>query len=164
MKLIISLFLLCAIQLPAQKSRCDRDKIFVAGFSIEANKKFPTVTSMYLGVSGSYGRGTPFDNLTATIGLRFDDAQSGSYKVKPEETIVTIPVFTTMYRMRMHGEDSKLVHALAVSTSLNQHKYTQVDWRIYGAPNGSSFATLGGLLGWNTVVGPTIGFTVIGFF
>lgn len=145
------------------QSNCDRDKMFVGGFSVEANKKFPTVTGAYLGISGIYGKGTPLDNFTATIGVRFDDAQSG-YKVTPEQTIVVMPVLTTMYRMRMKGPDSKVIHALAVGTSMNRYKYTQVDWRIYGAHTSRSFATVGGLIGWNTVVGPTIGFIVIGFF
>jgi len=163
---ILALFLIWLLFAPKSsygQSNCDPVKMFVGGFSIEANKKFPTVTSAYLGISGIYGKGTILDNFTATIGVRFDDAQSG-YKVKPEETIVVMPVLTTMYRMRMKGPDSKVIHALAVGTSMNRHKYTQVDWRIYGAPTSRSFATVGGLIGWNTVVGPTIGFVVIGFF
>lgn len=160
--LLFSSLLVYSVSMIAQ-TKCDRDKMFVGGFSIEANKKFPTVTSAYIGISGIYGKGTPLDNFTATIGVRFDDAQSG-YKVTPEQTIVVMPVLTAMYRMRMRGPDSKLIHALAVGTSMNRYKYTQVDWRIYGAPTSRSFATVGGLIGWNTVVGPTIGFIVIGFF
>lgn len=160
---ILIILILIVMMLKSQaQTHCEKEKIFIGGFSIEATKKFPTVITPYLGISGIYGKGKIYDNFSAMIGARFD-------KVEPEdksrsEAMSITPTGSILYRMRFRGADSKLIHAFAVTTSLSQTNFTQYDWRIYAAPNGYSFATFGGLIGWNNQTGVTVGFTVLGFF
>lgn len=160
--MIISVMLFLFALKSNGQTHCEKEKIFIGGFTIEATKKFPTVITPYLGISGIYGKGKIYDNFSAIIGARFDKVEPED-KSKSEAMSIT-PTGSILYRMRFRGTVSKLIHAFGVSTSLNQVRFTQYDWRIYGAPTVYSFATFGGMVGWNNQTGISVGFTVLGFF
>ncbi len=144
------------------QSHCQRDKIFTAGFNIETGKDAMPSPSFSFGISGIYGKGTIVDNFSAAIGTRYMKTEVGD-KAK-NDVMQAIPTATVMYRIRFNGSESKLLHAFAFTGSIDRTGFRQYDYRIYGAPDGRSFATVGGLVGWNNITGINIGFSVIGLF
>ncbi len=152
------------------QSKCDRDKIFVADFSIEskfANIGAPAM-SVNMGLSGVYGKGTYIDNFMATVGAKVQKGTLPNKANPGSDYLLVIPTATAMYKLRFNGYDSKLVHALSgtygLTDIIGEGRYFSIDYRCYLAPTVKSFATVGAILGWNNYEGFHFGFTTVGIF
>jgi len=170
MKTICTLLLALTSVISSAQSHCEKDKIFVADFSIETKfvKLSVPAMSLNVGVSGVYGKGTILDNFSATVGVKAQRIITESKPGKTNEALLLIPTGTAMYKFRLDGYDSEVVHGLSVtygtSSQPGKEKYYSVDYRCYEAPTGKSFATVGMIAGWNNYEGIHIGFTAVGFF
>lgn len=145
-------------------SHCEKEKLFIGEMKIDMFSFDQAITpsvSVGLGVSGVYGKGTILDNFGAIVGVRA--AKETQPDKSNTERLVMIPTATLLYRLRLNGAESTTIHGFAVVAGENR-KYLSFEYRPYVAPTGNSFATIGGLFGWNNVTGYTVGFTVLGFF
>ena len=79
-----------------------------------------------------------------------------------EQKVHVTPAATVLIKQRFNGEYSKLVHSLGVTVGTNN--YREASYRLYGAPDGNSFATVGGLVSHSNLQGITIGFVIMAIF
>lgn len=133
-------------------SQCQRNTPFTADFMFQTNGQR---------VSGSLNFG--FLNTTKLSlqgGAKMYDTQD------PEKANVQkvnlIPTGTILVKHRFNGENSKLVHAIGITAGWSN--YREISYRIYGAPDGNSFATVGGLVSHSNLQGITIGFVIMAIF
>lgn len=133
-------------------SQCQRNTPFTADFLFQTNGQR---------VSGSLNFG--FLNTTKLSlqgGAKMYDTQD------PEKANVQkvnlIPTGTILVKHRFNGENSKLVHALGITAGWSN--YREISYRIYGAPDGYSFATVGGMVSYSNVQGLMVGFVIMGIF
>lgn len=161
------LFAMCIIAVFCTRSHaqshCEKDKLFVAEMKIEMPMQYvdAPMVSAGMGISGIYGKGTLLDNMTGIIGAKMIKITIPGKSTN--DALQIIPTVTAMYKIRMNGSESGTVHGLAFISGLG-NKYYGFDYRAYVAPNGYSFATIGGIAGWDNQTGWHIGFAAIGFF
>jgi hypothetical protein len=155
------LLLLLPIGLLAQ-SKCDRSTAFTADFTFQTNLSATRLNgSVNLGVSGFNKIGEKYNRISLLGGLRIYDADLAQRTAISNSEVFVIPTATMLFKHRFNGYDSKLVHAIGFTAGGNN--YLEGSYRIYGAPSGNSFATVGGLIAYSNIQGFTVGFVIMGF-
>lgn len=147
------------------QTNCDKPKLFVGEMKVEmfslAPDFFNPAMSIGVGVSGIYGKGTLLDNFSGIVGIRaYKESEPDK---QGNDRLAVLPTATILYKLRLNGIDSKCIHGIGLVSGFDR-KYYGIDYRLYMATTSRSFATLGGIAGWNNVTGYTLGFAVIGIF
>ena len=158
----VVIILLGCCNLSHGQSKCDKPKNFMAEMKIETGPGIPSL-SISAGATGNYGNGSLLDNFSATAGIKWYKATKQDKT--GNDVLVPMPIFTTMYRVRASGDDSKFVHGIAIVSGYGTaDPYYSVEYRLFRPAKMNDFATIGGAIGWNTAIGFTIGFVAAGFF
>lgn len=132
-------------------SQCERSTPFTADFNFQTN-------GQRLNASLNFG----FFNsskISVQAGARIYDTQVEG-KANAQK-VNTTPTATVLLKQRFNGEDSKVVHALGLTAG---NKYREINYRIYKAPTGYSFATIGATASYSNVQGFTAGFVIMAIF
>ncbi len=157
----ILLLLLLPIGVLAQ-SKCDRSTAFTADFTFQSNLSVSKINgSVNLGVSGFNKFGKRYNRISFLAGVRIYDAELAQRTSISKTEVFVIPTATMLFKHRFNGHGSKLVHAVGITAGGNN--YLEGSYRIYCAPSGNSFATVGGLIAYSNIQGFTVGFVIMGF-
>jgi hypothetical protein len=161
MKNLFFVFMLITTISNAQ-SKCDRSTAFTADFTFQSNVAVSRLAgSVNIGVSGFNQVGEKYNRISIMGGLRIYDADLAQRTATANAEVFVIPTATMLLKHRFNGYDSKLVHAVGITAGGNG--YLETSYRIYGAPSGNSFATVGGLIAYSNIQGFTVGFVIMGF-
>ncbi|MEI8142854.1 MAG: hypothetical protein WCG90_08310 [Chitinophagia bacterium] len=156
------LLLLIPVFASAQ-SKCDRSTAFTADFTFQSNVAVTRLNaSVNIGVSGFNQVGEKYNRISLLGGLRIYDADLTQRTATANSEVFVIPTATMLFKHRFNGYDSKLVHAVGITAGGNN--YIETSYRVYAAPNGNSFATVGGLIAYSNIQGFTVGFVIMGLF
>ncbi len=135
------------------QSRCDRTNYFVIEAALGGN-------TQHLNSSLRLGLNVPNTNLTVLAGPNAVTLP----KVDPKNANQEIRLGLSgglMYRLKVNGENSRVVHGLLVTG--NSLGYAEVGYRLYGAPTPYSLATVGGGVNYSRIHGVTVSFILTGF-
>lgn len=154
-------FLLFPITLFSQ-SKCDRNTAFTADFIFQSNPQVSSISgAVNLGVSGFNKVDERYNRLSFLTGLKiYNSNNQNKLNINNEDVFIT-PTATILLKHRFNGYDSKLVHVLGLTAG---NELLEGSYRIYGAPTGNSFATVGVIFAYNNKQGFTLGFIVMGLF
>lgn len=150
MKKLLTLTLVL-FSLTSAFSQCERTTPFTADFTFQTN-------GQRLNSSLNFGF---FNSKTISLqagGRIYDTKVPG--KANAQQVNFT-PTATMLLKQRFNGEYSKLVHALGVTAGSNYH---EASYRLYAAPTGYSFATIGAVVSYSNVQGLTAGFAIMAIF
>ena len=131
--------------------QCQRSTPFTADFTFQTSGK-------YLNSSVNFGFFNTRKLSLQAGGKIYDTRVEG--KANAQVVNVT-PIGTMLLKHRFNGEYSKLVHAVGFTAGNN---YQEATYRLYGAPTGNSFATLGAILSYSNTQGFTAGFAIMAIF
>lgn len=160
MKIIF--LLLLPISILAQ-SKCDRNTAFTADFNMQYNSNFTKLNaSVNIGISGFNQQGQHYNKISVLGGVRIYDAPIAQRTNPSVSEVFVIPQATLLLKQRFNGYDSKVVHAVGITAGAKN--FIEASYRIYGAPKGNSFATVGGIVAYSNAQQLTFGFIIMGLF
>ena len=149
---ILSLLIISILTNAICNGQCQRNTPFTADFLFQTNGK---------NINSALNFG--FLNTTkvsAQIGARIYDSQNP--EKANEQKVNLVPTATVLIKQRFNGEYSKLVHSLGITAGTSRYK--EISYRLYGAPDGNSFATIGGTASYSNIQGFTVGFVIMAIF
>ncbi len=148
---VIILTLIWIFFAPKSYGQCQRSTPFTADFTFQTNGKHLN-SSLNFGFFNS-------SKLSIQAGARIYDTKVEG-KANAQQVNVT-PTATVLLKQRFNGEYSKVVHAVGLTAG---NKYREINYRIYKAPTGYSFATIGATASYSNVQGFTAGFVIMAIF
>lgn len=148
---IIGLILIWLLFAPKSYGQCERVTPYTADFTFQMNGKNLN-SSLNFGFFNT-------QKLSIQAGARIYDTRAPN-RVNEQKVVVT-PTASILLKQRFNGEYSKVVHAIGLTGGPSYH---EASYRLYGAPNGYSFATIGGIASYSNVQGMTIGFVIMAIF
>lgn len=148
----IALFLIWLFFAPKSYGQCQRSTPFTADFNFQTNGQ-KLNASLNLGLVNT-------TSISVQLGARmYDTREQGKTNV---QKVVTTPTATVLLKQRFNGNNSDVVHALALTAGTNN--YREIGYRLYNAPAANSFATIGWTASFSNVQGFTAGFILMAIF
>lgn len=148
---VIILTLIWIFFAPKSYGQCQRSTPFTADFTFQTNGQRLN-SSLNFGFLNT-------SKLSLQVGGRIYDTKVEG-KANAQQVNFT-PTATMLLKQRFNGEDSRLVHAVGLTAGSNYH---EASYRVYAAPTGYSFATIGALVSYSNVQGLTAGFAIMAIF